>query len=968
MNTRTRIWRPISALALATLVTAAAGPAAANARRYTTVFEEVVDGAKLPTSAAELQVISDLVAAGITFIDESQSRKIRSVTDAGTLLGGTISPVITSLDADVIVAAICRVSRIDSQLLGEGVHRFDASIQAKVIATDTGQVLGAFQVRGEALDFVPSQAAEKAAQAAGKALADKVKAAGAKVTDRIELVIEGIPSVSMGEAVVTAVKKLPGVTSVRVLQAGRGVTKLEITAKDKTSRDLALALDGAGGAGVAVFGYTARAIKAGYNPAAALSLPVVVTPLARKQGSKGDAWRGRVLASLVGTSLTNAAFLSFPQGPEPSKASPTTASMKAAGLDPATTLLVEGDFVRDGDALTLAVRLRVGLGGPVLLAGTRSCTEATVSACASELGDSLTQQLLPAVLAKRQLLGGKVDVRHVAKAPAPGEGARKPVVISTFTVENIYPARLNAYRDKAIGTVRLKNQGREEVTGLVVSTSLPGFTSSALDTTVADLAPGEERDVPLKVVLDRAALASHDENQPAVLRLAMRYDVGDYRIEDARSQALVVYDRNTLNWKQTPSVAAFVTPRTADVQRLAKALAASQSQAARADRLGLAAALFEGLGRQNVRYQRDPVNPYGAETLDYVQFPEQTLTSGSGDCDDLAVLYAAFAEALGLRTLLVTTPGHVFVAVDTGLPAQAATTVSLDLTRTLLHDGTTWLPLETTLLGRPLAEAWAGAAKELARWAKEPRKVELVDLRQAWQDYAPVSLVAATTAAIGRPVQAQEISAAVDATLGALAAARAAALDEALAAVDAALAKRPTDGQLQLRKGHLLALTGDGEGARKALQAATKSSKWAAIAENNLGNLELAAGKTAEARGRYRKALDKGGAKDPRILVNAALAAYAAGDEDAFAEHVFSCLELGAEDLVLGLGQAGVKVDDGTRGADDAGLASRDLRRALQRAYERKRRAVPTALGGGKVRASDAGAASPSLGSLLYWL
>jgi tetratricopeptide (TPR) repeat protein len=267
-----------------------------------------------------------------------------------------------------------------------------------------------------------------------------------------------------------------------------------------------------------------------------------------------------------------------------------------------------------------------------------------------------------------------------------------------------------------------------------------------------------------------------------------------------------------------------------------------------------------------------------------------------------------------------------------------------------------------------VAEAWAGAAKELARWAKEPRKVELVDLRQAWQAYAPVSLVAATHAPVPSAVDAQELGAAVDATLASLAAARTSGLGRALATVDAALAKRPTDGQLLLRKGHLLALTGDGEGARKALQAATKSSKWAAVAFNNLGNLDLAAGQTAQARGGYRKALDKGGAKDPRILVNAALAAYAAGDEDAFAEHVFSCLELGAEDLVLGLGQAGVKVDDGTRGADDAGLASRDLRRALQRAYERKRRAVPSALGGGEVRASQAGAARPSLGSLLYWL
>ena len=52
--------------------------------------------------------------------------------------------------------------------------------------------------------------------------------------------------------------------------------------------------------------------------------------------------------------------------------------------------------------------------------------------------------------------------------------------------------------------------------------------------------------------------------------------------------------------------------------------------------------------------------------------------------------------------------------------------------------------------------------------------------------------------------------------------------------------------------------------------------------------------------GTYKKAaeLDEG---DSRVQMNAALAAFAAGDEDAFGEHVFNCIDLGAEEAVTQL-------------------------------------------------------------------
>ena len=123
-----------------------------------------------------------------------------------------------------------------------------------------------------------------------------------------------------------------------------------------------------------------------------------------------------------------------------------------------------------------------------------------------------------------------------------------------------------------------------------------------------------------------------------------------------------------------------------------------------------------------------------------MQFPEQTLDTKAGDCDDLAVLYVALSEAMGHRAVLVTTPGHIFAAVATGLPVQSASTLSFDAGALMHYEGALWVPIETTLVKKDLSAAWKAGAKELARWHNDQDKVRVIDIRRAWASYPPVDL------------------------------------------------------------------------------------------------------------------------------------------------------------------------------------------------------------------------------------
>jgi transglutaminase-like putative cysteine protease len=91
--------------------------------------------------------------------------------------------------------------------------------------------------------------------------------------------------------------------------------------------------------------------------------------------------------------------------------------------------------------------------------------------------------------------------------------------------------------------------------------------------------------------------------------------------------------------------------------------------------------IFEWV-RDHIRYTRD-IN--GVETL---QTPEATMELGAGDCDDKSTLLAALLESIGHPTRIVAAgyhrPGsYSHVYVETRL-------------------GSGWVPLDATLLDRPM--------------------------------------------------------------------------------------------------------------------------------------------------------------------------------------------------------------------------------------------------------------------------
>jgi hypothetical protein len=272
--------------------------------------------------------------------------------------------------------------------------------------------------------------------------------------------------------------------------------------------------------------------------------------------------------------------------------------------------------------------------------------------------------------------------------------------------------------------------------------------------------------------------------------------------------------------------------------------------------------IFNSITSLGAKYQVDPLIPYGDSPIDRVTMPQNMLAELRGDCDDLATLYASLLYAAGVRARLVTTPGHIFVAVDTGLPSSSAPILELDSEHsTVSWGGKAYIPVEVTKLDKGFLNAWKEGSQELARYASEPSKVQTIDLESAWKLYPPFPGGSAKTVKL--PPE-DKLSALL------LADAK---------AFDAPAAGDVKDPKIALEAGVKAAIRKDVNAAKALFESAVADKASKAKATINLGNLDVVNKDYEAAEKHYNEAIKAGTPQEDELAyTNLGIALYMKGD------------------------------------------------------------------------------------------
>ncbi|MBN1242167.1 MAG: tetratricopeptide repeat protein [Spirochaetales bacterium] len=481
--------------------------------------------------------------------------------------------------------------------------------------------------------------------------------------------------------------------------------------------------------------------------------------------------------------------------------------------------------------------------------------------------------------------GDDPDVR-----PLSGDGSG--VDPAWISLDTVYPVFHSYYDSEPFGTLRVRNLEVGEARNVVARVMVKQYMDEPKSSEpISRLAPGASADIRL-VGLFSDRLLSVAEGTKVPVSIELEYRQYGTLVREEYIETLVVGNRNALVWDDDRKAAAFVSSKDPEAFRVSRAIATAVKDAYLPGlnlNLQVAIAAHEGLRQLRLAYQVDPSSSITSGrrgSVDFLQFPQQTLAYRSGDCDDLSILYASVLESLGVPAAFLTVPGHILVAVDLGIGRYEAERLFQRPGDLVESGGTMWLPIETTVQGKSFTYAWDEGARQ---WRDGFAKgsATLIPVRDAWKTF-PAVVLPGTPAATPTPPE--------RATLGAfrteLAAILARELDSRVAALQAEF-KRTGDAAVLNRLGVLYARYGQFDKAEAQFLESAKRKESVAVLYN-LGNLAFAAGRMADALAWYQKAVKKG--DDARAWLGVARAQAELGR---FAEAATSYAKVKALDSAL---------------------------------------------------------------------
>jgi tetratricopeptide (TPR) repeat protein/DNA-binding beta-propeller fold protein YncE len=449
------------------------------------------------------------------------------------------------------------------------------------------------------------------------------------------------------------------------------------------------------------------------------------------------------------------------------------------------------------------------------------------------------------------------------------------LTLSDLNLKTVFSAAYKNYQDQPIGSVTLSNVAATDYGNLKLSFQIKEYMDFPTSVEIDRINGQEVREIPIKATFNNRILEV-DEDTGVQVEVRLTYLRDGQKDDITLTQPMTIYGKNAIVWGDADMIGSFVTPKDDTLRDYVRQVVNSYQpdHGPLNENLVAAMAYFNSLSASGTSYIIDPNTPFTElrdDQVDYVQFPRETLRLKSGDCDDLSVLISAGLENLGIRTAFIEIPGHLFLMFDTGLGAEEADLISQDGSLLAIKDGNVWIPLEATMVNTNFNEAWAEGARKYQA-ALAVNELGVIDLRQAWQQYKPVTLRKASYT-IDLP-EAKRTESLVRQSRKLL---LSKSIDRLVLPYQTMVANDPTNTAARLQIAILYARYGLYEDAELAFEALNELAPDNSAVMTNQGNLYFLQEDFETAIVHYQRAteLDAG---DGGIWINLSMAQYKSGD------------------------------------------------------------------------------------------
>lgn len=312
-----------------------------------------------------------------------------------------------------------------------------------------------------------------------------------------------------------------------------------------------------------------------------------------------------------------------------------------------------------------------------------------------------------------------------------------------------FAAMQSYYAANPIGKLELRNEERNELRDVEVSFFQSGYMDAPTPVaSIPSIAARGSAEVGVSAAFNQEVFKTEGIT-PLAGELIVRYRSRGRSAEQRFPVSYDLMDRTSIVWDDDRKVGAFITQSDSALRNFASYVRQSlkdESLFQLNAPLQNAAQLYAALASFGLVYQADPTSPFvkaqaGQIAVDSVNIGRSTLVRGTGDCDDLTVLFASLLETLGTETGFITVPGHIYAAFNTKLSPRDFKEIHPDRSMTIVVDDTIWVPVEITLIGRQgFLDAWRKGAELWKLYENDASKRSFHKTAAAQALYRPVSL------------------------------------------------------------------------------------------------------------------------------------------------------------------------------------------------------------------------------------
>jgi len=319
-----------------------------------------------------------------------------------------------------------------------------------------------------------------------------------------------------------------------------------------------------------------------------------------------------------------------------------------------------------------------------------------------------------------------------------GNNSNRESVGITFDQDApVYPAFMQLYKNIEIGVLVIRNSENAEIRDVRVSFRASPYTASEFPCgTVSFIARGGKAHLPLLADFSPEILRFTDKGR-ILGEVVIRYRFLGKEREVKRSCILSSHNRNTIDENDTAALVSFISPtnpETTDYGKYIAGLARNDRRAGHNQNFQYAIWLFEGLKASGVKLG----NTFTA--ANEIQFPAETLMFRSGSARDLALLFAACLESVGIQSAFVQTENDFLVAVSLNINQTAAETLFNGTGKILIINEQVWLPLSMSAFNEGFTSAWVKAVTVLGESFNSGKTADFVIVEEAWANYPPAPL------------------------------------------------------------------------------------------------------------------------------------------------------------------------------------------------------------------------------------